>query len=148
MDYFKVPEIEGQWVGYYELGPEYGQINAGERVEFRLFIDQSNDGQFSGTSVDYDGYGSNFDIAKIQGFIDGQLISINKEYNDNLVIDEIGNTYTDNSRPKPKIHYTGTYNYNLYRYEGVFEVLCNDIPFGDGDIVEVLTGKWEAWKDH
>ena len=148
MDYFKVPEIEGQWVGYYELGPEYGQINTGERVEFRLFIDQSNDGQFSGTSVDYDGYGANFDIAKIQGFIDGQLISINKEYNDNLVIDEIGNTYTDNSRPKPKIHYTGTYNYKLNRYEGVFEVLCNDIPFGDGDIVEVLTGKWEAWKDH
>jgi len=29
----------GQWLGYFEYGPEYGEELAGERVEFRLFAD-------------------------------------------------------------------------------------------------------------
>ena len=147
MRYYRVPQMVGQWVGYYILGPEYGLINVGEKVEFRFFIEQNIDGQFSGTSVDYDGYGANFETARIQGFIDGDLISINKEYKDHLIIDEVGHTFIDNNSPKPKIHYTGTYNFNTKRFEGMFEVICNDIPFGDGYLVEVLTGNWEAWKD-
>jgi hypothetical protein len=47
----------GQWQGFFSYGPEYGEIVHGQEVEFRLFIEEYNEGQFSGKVIDWEGIG-------------------------------------------------------------------------------------------
>ncbi len=72
-------KLEGQWRGYFELGPDYGSAE-GEITTFMLFIEKENNGQFIGKSVDFDGIGENNNAADIHGFLQSEFISIIKQY--------------------------------------------------------------------
>lgn len=72
-------KLEGQWRGYFELGPDYGSAE-GEITTFMLFIEKENNGQFIGKSVDFDGIGENNNAADIHGFLQSEFISFIKQY--------------------------------------------------------------------
>jgi len=59
----------GQWQGFFKYGPEYGNLINGKEAEFRLFIEDYTNGQFSGRVIDWEGFGVEGKTAFGKGFI-------------------------------------------------------------------------------
>lgn len=137
----------GQWAGFFDYGPQYGSELHGEKVSFRLYIKFYWDGQFIGECVDYDGVGSNFEKATINGFLDGDFISFIKRYTHFLGFDESGNPIEDESKPHPEIYYQGQYNQNRKAFIGSWEMQIENSSFDEKSEIEISSGKWEAIKD-
>ena len=132
--------FSGQWVGHFAYGSEYGDDLAGEKVQFRIFVDDFKEGQFSGRSVDLEGVGSNFEVAKIKGYIDQNFISFTKEYPHYYGFDEEGNVLQDKDRQHPLVAYSGEYDQRTKAFAREWE-LTNEIePLGDGWLEEICTG--------
>lgn len=139
--------MHGQWIGQFVYGPEYGDEMHGEKVQFRLFINECSSGQFNGTSVDMEGYGANMDTAIIKGFVNDDFISFTKEYPDYLIIDENRQIIKDPSNVKPRLNYEGHYNLLSKSFSGQWELWANEELSGEGSIVDIYTGTWEMTKD-
>ena len=137
----------GQWAGFFDYGPEYGDDLHGEKISFRLYIKFYWDGQFIGECVDYDGVGSNFEKASINGFLDGDFISFVKRYPHFYGFDEKDNPIEDEAKPHPEIYYTGQYNHNSKTFTGIWEMQTDIQTLGKESKVEINSGKWEAIKD-
>jgi hypothetical protein len=125
--------LTGQWAGHFTYGPEYGEALHGEKVQFRIFIDESDDGLFEGKCVDIEGAGVDFEKSIVKGFIEGDAISFVKEYP------------TQDSTPQPI--YSGHFNRNIRSFGGQWEIWSNERPHGKGLIVDICTGTWEMRKD-
>ena len=138
--------MKGQWLGHFVYGPEFGDPFAGEIVTFRLFLDETGNGEFAGTSVDIEGIETNFEEAKVRGFLEGNTISFTKEYATYFVIDEAGNKTID-TFPTPHLSYLGEYNFNTQTFKGDWELVSDERAMGDGFLVTVSTGTWEMVKD-
>ena len=143
---FNPTSIIGQWAGHFEYGAGYGHI-AGEKVEFRLYIDLFIDGQFSGTSADLEGIGSNFEIAKIKGFVGNDFVSFTKEYPHFHGFDDDGNIYADVSKQHPIIFYEGYYHSDAKRFVGIWEMETLVEETEGEQWVQLNSGKFEIWKD-
>jgi hypothetical protein len=140
--------LSGQWIGQFIYGPEYGGQMHGEKVQFRLFINEKSAGQFSGISVDIEGYGANMDTATINGFLVDDFISFTKEYPDNFIIDDNGQQVEDRSNVKPRLSYQGHYNFHSKSFNGEWELWANEELAGEGSIVDIFSGTWEMTKDY
>jgi hypothetical protein len=97
----KTIDFTGQWVGFFSYGPEYGEEFAREKVEFRIFIDDFNEGEFAGRAVDLEGFGASYEIAQVKGYVDGDFISFTKEYPHYYYMDEARNTFEDKTKSIP-----------------------------------------------
>jgi hypothetical protein len=140
--------LTGQWVGQYTYGPEFGDEMYGQNVQFRLFLKDAGNGQFTGTSVDIEGFGANMDKATVNGFIDGNFISFTKEYPKNFIIDEDGHTHEDQANSHPRLSYSGSLDKSLNAYRGTWELWVNEVLDGErGSFVDIFTGTWEMKKD-
>lgn len=120
-----------QWLGYFSYGPEYGEDLAGEKVTFRLVVDSFNDGQFTGRSVDLEGIGANYEIAQINGYIEGYFISFTKQYPYFYGLDEAGNTIDDKGKQHPIVAYSGEYKPATKTYAGQWELRMEIAPVGE-----------------
>lgn len=69
------------------------------------------------------GIGANDEISIVEGFISGSFINFTKQYSENLMIDEWGNSYTQNDGRVPKIVYEGTYDKKTNTFIGTWEIL-------------------------
>ena len=136
----------GQWIGQFIYGPEYGEGMWGEKVQFRLFINELSSGQFSGTSVDVEGYGANMDISIIKGFLTDDFISFTKEYSEHFIIEENGEQIKYPSKLKPRLSYEGHYNFRSKSFNGEWELWANEKLAGEVSIVDIFTGTWEMTK--
>ncbi len=140
--------LSGQWVGHFVYGPEYGEEMHGEKVLFRLFLDEFSSGQFKGTSVDVEGFAANLDTAIISGYLENDYISFTKEYPKHFLIDDGGNKMEDFSNPRPRLSYSGYYDSRLKKFSGQWELWANEELAGEGSNVEIFTGSWEMTKDN
>lgn len=139
--------LSGQWTGFFVYGPEYGEKMHGEKVQFRLFLQETDDGQFEGKGVDIEGIGANFDEAVIKGFMEGTFISFTKEYEEYFFIED-GNKILDaDLSPFPRLSYTGEYNERSKTFSGQWEIWTNERSFDTGTLVDIGTGFWEMIKD-
>lgn len=144
----KTISLSGQWTGFFVYGSDYGENMHGEKVQFRLFLRDIQDGQFEGKGVDLEGVGANFDEAIIKGFVDGTFISFTKEYEEYFFIDEEGNKILEaDHNPSPRLSYSGEYNERSKTFSGEWEIWTNERPFDTGTLVDIGTGKWEMMKD-
>ena len=139
--------LSGHWIGFFTYGPDYGEGMAGKKVHFRLFIEDLNDGQFQGKCVDTEGIGASFDTSIVKGFLDHTFISFTKEYPTNYLVDEKGNKILDTRNPPPRLSYSGQYNNKAKSFIGKWEIWANERPYGEGSLVNILTGNWEMYKD-
>jgi predicted HicB family RNase H-like nuclease len=128
--------LTGQWAGYFTYGPEYGEEMHGEKVEFRIFIDESSDGLFEGKCVDIEGRGVDFEKSTVKGFIDGDVISFTKEYP----------AQHPQQHPQQLV-YSGQFNNRIASFGGQWEIWLNERPHDKGLIVDIRTGTWEMRKD-
>ena len=140
-------DFTGQWAGHFTYGPEYGYNIVGEKVHFRLFIDNFIDGQFNGRSVDLEGIGANYEIAQVIGFIDGNFISFTKQYPHLYQLDELGNTICDKDKQHPIVAYSGEYKLNTKTFAGQWELRMEIQPVGEYWLEDICTGTWEIRRD-
>ena len=139
--------LSGQWVGHFAYGSEYGEDFVGEKVQFRVFVDKYESGEFEGRSIDLEGIGANYEIAQVKGYIDGAFISFTKQYPYLYTLDESGNTIEDKSRQHPIIAYSGEYNPNTQTFSGQWELRMEIEPVGEYWLEDIWTGTWEIRKD-
>lgn len=132
----------GQWQGFFKYGPEYGTIIEGNEAEFRLFIEEYNDGKFSGRIIDWDGLGADGEVSEMQGFIDGDLISFKKQYFRSFIIDEFGNTSVEEDVPGHTVIYEGRFDKKTNNFLGKWEIVreLSHTPYLT--LEEVLSGTW------
>jgi hypothetical protein len=139
--------MTGQWKGFFEYGTQYGDKLSGEKVEFRLFLKHSDNGEFEGTCADLEGMGSSFEVSKIRGFTDHTFISFTKEYEQYHSIDEEGNLYPQTTGQRPRLSYNGQYDKSTNSFRGNWEIISNERLYFDGSLVQFSTGIWEMMKD-
>ncbi len=140
-------DFTGQWIGHFSYGPDYGENLVGEKVEFRLFIDDFSNGEFTGRSVDIEGIGANFELAQLKGYVDGHFISFTKEYPFLYGLDEDGNSIENRNKQHPPVAYSGEYNQNTKIFSGQWELKMEIEPVGDYWLEDICTGTWEIRKD-
>ena len=125
-------EIKGTWQGEYT-----NQYD--EKVEFEIHLGQ-NDNGFKGEC--YDLYDKKVK-SKIAGFVEGDLISFTKEYDEPIVSDEVGNVLVDMEIYHPGVHYYGRFNVGKNRYEGAWEIQINESKLGqDESLIWFDHGTW------
>ena len=140
-------DFNGQWARHFTYGTEYEDGIAGGKVQFRLFVDSFQDGQFIGRSVDLEGIGANYEIAQVNGYIDGDFISFSKQYPHLYGLDEAGNKIEDKSRQHPIVSYSGEYNVNTKIFSGQWELRMEIEPVGEYWLEDICTGTWEIRRD-
>ncbi|MGK2864741.1 MAG: hypothetical protein ACSLE0_22615 [Chitinophagaceae bacterium] len=139
-------KLEGQWRGYFELGPEYGSAE-GERTTFMLFIEKENNGQFHGKSVDFDGIGENYNAADIHGFLQSEFISFIKQYPFLYEVNEKNEAVFYKDQKHPQIHYEGNYDFKLQRFTGDWEIVIDAIESPENCLEQLLRGGWQMQKE-
>jgi hypothetical protein len=140
-------DFNGQWEGHFAYGPEYGEDLVGERVQFKLFVDSFKVGQFTGRSVDLEGIGANYEIAQVNGYVDGDFISFTKQYPHLYGLDEAGNTIEDKSRQHPIVSYSGNYNTSNKTFSGKWELRMEIASVGEYWLEDISSGTWEIRRD-
>lgn len=132
----------GQYQGYYRYGPEYGEIVEGKEVEFRMFIDQVFNYQFSGKVIDWDGFGAEGEVAFVSGFVQDDMISFVKQYDRSFIIDEFGVSSIVENQPGHKVEYEGHYDVATRSFIGTWEIKVDSEDLGDFIVEELVTGTW------
>lgn len=140
-------DFTGQWAGHFAYGPEYGDDLVGEKVQFRIFVDSFCNEEFTGRSVDLEGIGANYEIARVKGYIDGDFISFTKQYPHLYGLDEAGKTVEDKTRQHPTVSYSGQYNATTKTFSGQWELRVEIAPVGEYWLEDICTGTWEIRKD-
>jgi len=132
----------GQWQGFFQYGPEYGEFIEGKEAEFRLFIEKYNHGQFSGRTIDWEGIGAEGETAKIEGFIDGNFISFRKVYPHLLILDPWGNSSTHSDAPGHTVVYEGNYDPQAKCFFGTWQISFEPEQAGEFLVEELNNGTW------
>ena len=137
-------DLNGKWVGFYELGPDYGDKISGEKTAFSVNL-KDNNGEFEGGSSE--GNDKSFNKAFIKGFFDGNMISFIKQYPALILIDNNGKRAVDENSTHPEIEYTGYYDEQLKSFSGDWEMITSSSVKnreGENMIAEeyYLSGKW------
>lgn len=132
----------GQWQGFFTYGASYGQLLEGQEVEFRLFIEQYNNGVFSGKIIDWDGVGAEGEVAIVEGFLEGNLISFKKTYAHYLEIDEWGNSFVAEDIPGHTVFYEGSFNKELNQFDGKWEIIEQEYHTPVATYEMLASGTW------
>jgi hypothetical protein len=132
----------GQWQGFFQYGSEYGEYIEGKEVEFRLFIENFEKGNFSGRIIDWEGVGANGEVSKVEGFINGNFISFRKGYPQLLIIDEWGETSTHPATTGHTVAYEGNYDHDKNYFFGTWQISFEIGQVGEFLVEELNNGTW------
>lgn len=137
--------LNGLWSGYFRYGQQFGDLQ-GQKVTFRITLQETEEGQFHGKCIELEGEGVNPEIANIRGYMEGNCITFVKEYPINYFFDEEGNLVVNKRTPAPLLTYFGEYNWPTKTFTGHWELEVNHGYLIDRDAVTVFTGTWEMSK--
>lgn len=112
--------LKGLWTFVIVYGPEYGEMKNQELI-FEAEFSQDND-TFTAVGIDKSGVGMSPDLARLNGFLDGDNISFVKQYEFSHYASGDGRTIVDKNNAGHEINYFGTYD------------SVNDMFHGDWDI--------------
>lgn len=136
----------GQWQGFYQYGREYGPYVQGKEAEFRLFIEEYRDGQFSGKAIDWDGFGADGQVSEVKGFIDEELISITKQYAHSAVFDEWGNCLEEVGNNGHMVSYEGRFVEEENCFVGTWEIVTELEHTPHETLEYVVGGTWRLYR--
>jgi hypothetical protein len=132
----------GQWQGFFKYGPEYGTIVEGQEAEFRLFIEDYKDGEFGGRVIDWEGFGVDGEVSIVKGFVNKEMISFTKQYDQSFIIDEWGNSSIEEGAPGHKVIYEGRFDKKTNYFVGQWEIVRDLAHTPELTLEEVATGTW------
>ena len=131
----------GQWQGFFRYGPEYGNLEDAE-AEFRLFVENVQDGQFTGRIIDWNGTGANGEVAMVTGYVNDDFISFTKQYHHFHIIDDFGNTEELPDQPGHLVDYEGYYNYKTSSFVGTWAIVMVVAHTPEMTQELTMTGTW------
>lgn len=131
----------GQWQGFFRYGPEYGFLE-GQEAEFRLFIEEFNNGQFTGRIIDWEGLGADGQVSQVKGFINKGFISFVKQYACLHAFDDYGNNLEAPDIPGHKVVYEGRFDEKLNVFTGKWEISIEVEHTSGWTLEEVSSGTW------
>jgi hypothetical protein len=132
----------GQWQGFFVYGPEYGNLLEGKEAEFRFFIEEYNQGKFSGKVIDWEGIGADGEVSAMEGFIEHNTIRFTKQYAQLMVIDEWGNTTDAPGLPGHQVSYEGNFDVAAECFYGSWEISISMEQVGEFSVEEIARGTW------
>lgn len=132
----------GQWRGFFKYGPEYGTIVEGNEAEFRLFVEEYKDGEFSGRIIDWDGLGVDGEVSVMKGFINEGVVSFTKHYDQNFIIDELGNSSIIEGVAGHTVIYEGHFDETMNYFVGTWEIAIDLEHTSDVTLQEIWAGTW------
>jgi hypothetical protein len=132
----------GQWQGFFRYGAEYGKTIGGQEAEFRLFIEEYCDGQFSGRIIDWEGIGANGEASTVNGSLNGDLISFTKQYLTLFGLDRMGNSTTVEGVPGHSVLYEGRFDLKSKSFLGTWKIRLPIEAIGKSVVTDVATGTW------
>jgi hypothetical protein len=141
-----LPDIEGTWLGTLSYGPEYGYDIHGQTLDFEIVITKSpaNDGTFTGVARDIKGLGVNPTKAHIEGFVEDNLISFTKLYEQQFNFTEDGGA--ERANKNIPIQYDARYNPDLGKYVGEWVIIEYVKDYSGFYQSYEATGLWEMRK--
>ena len=131
----------GQWQGFYQYGPEYGEYVEGKEAEFRLFIEEFREGEFKGRAIDWDGFGASGEVSEVQGFVEDRFISMTKKYSRSYSIDEWGNQLEEDKEGHTVV-YEGVFDIKSNCFVGTWEIATDLEHTQDLTLQHVVGGTW------
>lgn len=132
----------GQWQGFFKYGRSYGGFLDGKEAEFRMFIETYDKGRFTGRIIDWEGFGAEGEVATLSGSIDGNAIRFTKQYNQLLLLDELGNLSADPRHPGYTVHYEGTYDLKTKCFYGRWKISIYYEDSGETLVDQRGAGTW------
>lgn len=125
-------DFSGEWDGFYIYVTGYDADYFGEKVKFRLTVDE-DDREIKGTCQEEENEFANLEMAKVHGFIaeDG-MISFVLEYPSLVFVADDGETHREKGKSMS------------VRYEGEYDE-TTDTFFGDWDIDERVVFEGEEY---
>ena len=140
-------DLVGEWIGYFEYGPEYGEELLGEKVQFRITIDTFNNNEFIGKCVELAGMGASDQIAQVRGYVEDLFINFTKAYPVAFYVDAGGNAVLDESRPPHVVNYNGEYSRETQTYSGEWDIRLEREASIFGKSPHLASGVWEMRKE-
>ena len=131
----------GQWQGFFRYGREYGNLE-GQEAEFRLFVEEYKNGQFTGRIIDWEGVGANGEVAQVTGFIKEGFISFIKQYAYLHGFDDDGNIVEAPDLPGHRVVYEGRFDEKLNVFTGKWEIAMEVEHRPEWTMEQVSTGTW------
>jgi hypothetical protein len=138
-------DINGKWAGTIIYGAGYPDDIMGRELTFELTIHES-DGDITGSGRDIAGCGINPSESFIRGFVDGEIISFIKHYKSAGYFDEDGGSLIIENEPSLDITYNGEFNADTNQYEGDWDILIDQVQYGNDTIIYEFTGSWSMRK--
>lgn len=132
----------GQWQGFFRYGAEYGKLIGGQEAEFRLFIEEYCDGQFSGRIIDWEGIGANGEVSTVNGLLNNDFISFTKQYSTSFGLDNMGNSIIIEGVPGHSVVYEGRFDPKSKRFSGTWNIRLSIGFSSKGVVNNVATGTW------
>jgi hypothetical protein len=132
----------GQWQGFYQYGPAYGEYVEGKEAEFRLFIEEFKDGEFKGRAIDWDGFGTNGEVSLVNGFVEDGFISLTKKYSRSYIIDEWGNHLEEEGKEGHIVEYEGFFDRASNCFTGTWEIVTDLEHTQELTLQHVVGGTW------
>lgn len=133
--------ISGNWQGTYYF--QSNEPNNEKGVDFKMTLTEK-DGEIIGRCMDLGEKGIP-EPAKIEGFVENNMISFIKQHPTNWYVNEEGDLKNDTSRPHPEIQYQGELLDD--EFKGTWELVINPMKYGDGYFEEYISGRWEMRKE-
>ena len=129
--------------GFYEYEQDDGIISI--PFVLNLLFDGT---KFSGSSIDEETKDL-FSNVKVEGFLEGDLISFIKTYPFEYFWDEQDQKMVANKNfPEHRVTYQGHYNKSTKKYEGEWEIMIDETLLGGGVFKEqYISGYWEIERD-
>lgn len=140
-------ELHGQWFGFYEYGEHYPEEVTGEKVIFSIHIEKLADNKFSGKCIELTGTHLIEEISFIEGFVEDNFISFQKNYKGKYGFDEEGRPVQPEDDFLHELNYEGQYDAVSGCFTGEWEIWQNDRLPGDLNYILTGAGYWEMSKD-
>jgi hypothetical protein len=140
--------MTGKWKGFFTqiLGTSEEPYEA--KFDFEMDLIQNEDG-FEGTCKDMEIEIGQNEKSKIKGFIDNQIISFTKQYDNSIFYDDQKDELILIREIKQdEINYYGTWDQSTNKFHGKWEILMSDEPTLDLNEYkqDIEYGDWEMEK--
>lgn len=143
-------KISGTWQGELTYGEEFPEEIKNKKKSFRMELKEidgeENDGEFSGTYYETEGFGIIPEPAGISGFIEDDIISIVKQFSALYLVNERGEVKSIPDKIPPEVNYSGFYNEETQSFEGDWSMVIEFKQLAFGYAENAVSGTWTMKK--
>ena len=139
-------EIEGDWIGYYTYGKQYGDWGKDRRVPFRMKLERGIN-EFVGRVFEEEDYGGIDDEIGIRGQLLGDEIEFTKFYTKDHYLDENGQPESEENDNPTRVYYKGKFDFTDNQFKGEWEIAVLQEDDDGVFHADNTSGQWFIWRE-